>query len=124
MQFHKAPLLYRLISELGPHCPLDVGVEIRNWIVRFVNYGSISCGRYVQGNRHEDGNVKKFTVKVPCLETLECVNEGSIVLNEEGVEDFRGYFVMYRFHDFFKKIFIIDASKNSFSSENDYKCLF
>ncbi|KAH0872481.1 hypothetical protein HID58_069843, partial [Brassica napus] len=94
MQFHKAPLLYRLISELGPHCPLDVGVEIRNWIVRFVNYGSISCGRYVQGNRHEDGNVKKFTVKVPCLETLECVNEGSIVLNEEGVEDFRGYFML------------------------------
>lgn len=44
MWFHKAPLLYRLILELGPHCPLDVGVEIRNWIVRFVNYGSISCG--------------------------------------------------------------------------------
>lgn len=79
---------------------------------------------YVHRNRHEDDNVKKFTVKVPSLETLECVNEGLIVLNEEGVEDFRGYFVMYRFHDFFKKIFIIDASKNSFSSENDYKCLF
>ena len=47
MQFHKAPLLYRLILELGPHCPLDVGVEIRNWIVRFVNYGSISCGGLV-----------------------------------------------------------------------------
>lgn len=55
---------------------------------------------YVHRNRHEDDNVKKFTVKVPSLETLECVNEGLIVLNEEGVEDFGGYFVMYRFHDF------------------------
>lgn len=58
---------------------------------------------YVHRNRHEDDNVKKFTVKVPSLETLECVKEGLIVLNEEGVEDFGGYFVMYRFHDFLKK---------------------
>ncbi|WZZ66790.1 hypothetical protein YC2023_078160 [Brassica napus] len=49
---------------------------------------------YVHRNRHEDENVKKFTVKVPSLETLECVNEGLIVLNEE------------------------DVSQNSFSSEN------
>ncbi|KAH0856604.1 LOW QUALITY PROTEIN: hypothetical protein HID58_084865, partial [Brassica napus] len=48
---------------------------------------------YVHRNRHEDDNVKKFTVKVPSLETLECVKEGLIVLNEEGVEDFGGYFM-------------------------------